>query len=304
MSNVNTSTNLDTLNPQTLFFNSHGKQCEASLFVPANKPLATIILAQGFGALWQFGTSNAIHAYVQAGYAVFAFNYRGFGESEGLPRQFINPFQQVEDWCAAIEHIKANTKLADKIILWGSSFSGGHVISSAAKVSGISAVLAQVPHCDSRSAFEHVGLKKSLSGLMHALIGSVTYLFRHEHCIAIVAEPNSGAAGLSYLGWKQAYLGMADTNLRWENKVPARCLLSGNGYNPIDTAEQISCPVFIAYGANDQGILMSDVEATAAKIDNCELWKFDGDHFDAYDGGCVNAEVIQRQLDFLAQQLK
>lgn len=303
MNNAQYTTNLAALNPQASFFKSNGTQCEASLFMPANTPTATVILAQGFGCLWQFGTSNAINAYVKAGYAVLAFNYRGFGESEGTPRQFINPFQQVEDWCAAIESVKANSDLPETIVLWGSSFSGGHVISSAAKVSGISAVLAQVPHCDSRSAFKHVGLKKSLSGLGHALMGKVSALFGREHCIAIVADPNSDAAGLSYPGWKDAYLSMVDSQLRWENKVPARALLSGNGYNPIDTVDQISCPVFIAYGAHDQGILMSDVEATAAKIIHCELWKFDGDHFDAYDGGKVNAEVIQRQLAFLKNHL-
>lgn len=293
-------------NKQALFFPSGSLQCEAYLFNPANSESpakATIILGQGFGCLWQFGCNNAIQSYTEAGYAVYAFNYRGFGESEGEPRQFINPHAQLEDWLAAIAFVKAHSDLPKPIVLWGSSFSGGHVISAAAATDGIAAVLAQVPHCDSRSAFKHVGLKKSLSGLTHAIIDSVTSLFGHQHSIAVVANPGERAAGLSYAGWKDAYLAMVDPICRWENKIPARCVLTGSDYNPIDTAEQIQCPVYIAYGEHDQGILISDVEATVAKIPDCENWKFDGDHFDVYDGGRVNEENIQRQLAFLQRCL-
>jgi len=291
---------------QALFFSSNNLQCEAYLFTPVDSGgnlaidvKATIILGQGFGCLWQFGCNTAIQSYVNAGYAVFAFNYRGFGESEGEPRQFINPHMQVEDWLAAIEFIKARDDLPGAIVLWGSSFSGGHVLTAAAACDGITAVLAQVPHCDSRSAFKHVGLKKSLSGLSHGLFGGLAALFGHEHSIAIVAEPGERAAGLSYAGWKQAYLGMVDSSCRWENKIPARCVLTGSDYNPIDTVERIGCPVYIAYGEYDQGILVSDVEATIKRIPNCQAWKFEGDHFDVYDGGKVNVENIQRQLTFL-----
>ena len=90
-------------NYSELRFNSKGLQCEAALFMPQEAPAATVICAPGFGALWQFGNSSAISAFQKAGYAVLAFNYRGFGDSEGLPRQFINPNEQLDDWLAAID---------------------------------------------------------------------------------------------------------------------------------------------------------------------------------------------------------
>lgn len=288
------------MNPQTLFFNSCGLQCEAGLFFPQSPEIkATIILAQGFGALWQFGTNNAINNYVDQGYAVLAFNYRGFGLSEGKPRQIINPHQQIEDWHNAIDYCLSIPELTNKkIVLWGSSFSGGHVLTVTANNPKVSAVLAQVPHCSSRSAFKHVGLKKSASGMFHAFIDKLHSAFGKIHHIAIVDKPNK-PAGLNYPGWADSYLSMIDNKMPWENKLPARSLLTAGNYNPIDTADKISCPVFIAYGEHDQGILVTDVEATIDKIQQCESWRFAGDHFEAYDGGSVNREVIDRQLSFL-----
>ena len=59
----------------------------------------------------------------------------------------------------------------------------------------------------------------------------------------------------------------------------------------------------MAYGDQDKGILMADVEATAAKITCCELWQFNGDHFDFYDNGKVNQRCIETQLAFLNHHL-
>ncbi len=286
-----------------LTFNSQGVQCEAALFMPQGNPSATVICAPGFGALWQFGNSTAITAFQKAGYAIFAFNYRGFGDSEGQPRQFINPTEQLKDWLAAINYVKTLGAVSKNIVLWGSSLSGGHVLSAAATVDGVNAVLAQVPHCSSRSAMQGANKVKLIATVMHALVDKLASVVGLRHRIAIVGDEHDGACGLSYPGWKKAYLSIVDDTANWQNAIPASSLLTAGNYNPIDTAEKINCPVFIAYGDKDRGILMSDVEATAAKITQCELWKFQGDHFDCYDNGKVNRQCIDKQLVFLSNLL-
>lgn len=290
-------------NYSEITFNSKGVLCEAALFMPQGEPIATVLCAPGFGALWQFGNSSAITAFQKAGYKVVAFNYRGFGDSEGLPRQFINPSEQLNDWLAAIDYVQSLESVSKKIILWGSSLSGGHVLSAAARANSVSAVIAQVPHCSSRSAMQGTNKMKMLATVMHALIDKLGSIVGIRHHIAIVGDEQDGTCGLSYPGWKKAYLNIVDDELNWQNAIPASSLLTAGNYNPIDTAEQIRCPVFMTYADKDRGILMSDVEATAAKISQCELWKFSGDHFDCYDNGKVNRQCIDKQLAFLSKHL-
>jgi dienelactone hydrolase len=52
------------------------------------------------------------------------------------------------DWRAALRHVRAQlTTRIDiaRIALWGTSFSGGHVLSTAAAIDGVACCIAQVP---------------------------------------------------------------------------------------------------------------------------------------------------------------
>ena len=78
--------------------------------------------------------------------AVLAFDYRHFGTSGGQPRQVINIRQQLEDYQAAIRFARSVEGVdPERIALWGTSLSGGHVIVVAATDPRIAAVVSQVP---------------------------------------------------------------------------------------------------------------------------------------------------------------
>ncbi len=54
-------------------------------------------MGHGFGAEWRFGTEETIHDFTTAGYAVFTFDYRYYGESSGQPRHLLNMKRQLAD---------------------------------------------------------------------------------------------------------------------------------------------------------------------------------------------------------------
>ena len=61
-----------------------------------------------------------------AGYASLILDYRGFGESDGLPRNMVVLKKQLEDYRSVIEWARARPELfqADKIVVMGSALSG------------------------------------------------------------------------------------------------------------------------------------------------------------------------------------
>ncbi len=89
-------------------FDSHGTTCHAWYFHGGGSPFAgergrpVVVMAHGFGGTKDSGLEPFARRLAAAGLAVFAFDYRGFGSSEGQPRQRVSMRGQVEDYRAAI----------------------------------------------------------------------------------------------------------------------------------------------------------------------------------------------------------
>ena len=152
---------------------SEGTRMAAEVFAPgaANAKLATIVMSHGWG-----GTAAALRpdaiAFARAGYFVVAFDYRGWGSSDArlilagkMPakqegkllvevkevREVVDPIDQTTDIMNAV-HWVAGEDLCDpaRIGLWGSSFSGGHVVYVAAREPRVKALVSQVGSMDAR----------------------------------------------------------------------------------------------------------------------------------------------------------
>ena len=127
-------------------FQSAGTRCAAWLFLPESggapgcPPI--VVMAHGFGAQREMRLPDFAERFVSQGLAALVFDYRCFGDSDGEPRNLIDPRRHLEDWNAAIDHARALPDLdASRLALWGTSFSGGHVLAVGSRVSGISAIV-------------------------------------------------------------------------------------------------------------------------------------------------------------------
>jgi fermentation-respiration switch protein FrsA (DUF1100 family) len=84
-------------------FGSHGVDCAGYLYRPAKArgTLPCVVLGHGTA-----GTMDRLFVYAEpfaaAGMAVLVFDYRGWGASDGQPRQVIDIGGQLDDWRAAI----------------------------------------------------------------------------------------------------------------------------------------------------------------------------------------------------------
>jgi dienelactone hydrolase len=103
-------------------------------------------MAHGFSAVKGQYLGEYAKVFAAAGFAVSVFDHAGFGASGGLPRQQVDPERQRRSYRDAITWIKNQPGIdASRTGIWGSSFSGGHVLAVSALDRRVKAVVAQVP---------------------------------------------------------------------------------------------------------------------------------------------------------------
>ncbi len=95
--------------PATVRFTSAGVRCSAWFFEATSDALATgagrpaVVMGHGLAGTKDSGLEPFARAFAAAGLDVLAFDYRGFGESDGTPRQRVRLVDQVADFHAAVD---------------------------------------------------------------------------------------------------------------------------------------------------------------------------------------------------------
>jgi pimeloyl-ACP methyl ester carboxylesterase len=267
-------------------FVSKGIRCDGDLLLPdgATRP-PVVIMGHGVATQKNFGLMPYAERFVKKNMAVFLFDYRTFGKSDGTPRQVVDPFRHLEDWKAAISHVRKIKDVdSNRIALWGSSFGGGHVIAIAADDYGITAVVSQVPHVSTLTLLT----TKSLPDIFRSAVYGMYDLIRaalgmSPHYSPVIARPGSFAimnTEESYDG----YMSIVGKDRKWENKLTSRAFIKILFYNPTNRAKRVKAPVLIMAEAHDSLVPLAAIKKCAAKIPKCELVVMDCNHFAPYTG--------------------
>ena len=118
------------------------------LYLPddASEPVATVVMAHGFSALKENYLDRYAEVYAVSGLGALVFDNRNFGASDGEPRQEIDPWQQIRDYRDAITYASGLDEVdGGRIGVWGSSYSGAHVLVLGAIDGRVKCVASQVP---------------------------------------------------------------------------------------------------------------------------------------------------------------
>jgi dienelactone hydrolase len=84
--------------------------------------------------------------FCEAGFCALVYDNRNLGASDGEPRQEIDPQAQIADYRHAITFARSLDEVdGDRIGIWGSSYSGAHVLVVGAIDRRVKCVVAQVP---------------------------------------------------------------------------------------------------------------------------------------------------------------
>src|SRR5438034_5209434 len=103
-------------------------------------------MAHGFSAVKEMYLDSFAEVFANAGLSALVFDNRNFGASDGEPRQEIDPWAQVRDYRHAITYAGTRSEVdRNRIGVWCSSYSGGHVLVVGAIDRRIKCVVSQVP---------------------------------------------------------------------------------------------------------------------------------------------------------------
>ena len=109
-------------------------------------PWPTVVMAHGFSAVKEMYLDRFAEAFAAAGLAALVFDTRNFGASEGEPRQESDPWRQIADYRDAITFALTRPETDGRRMgVWGSSYSGAHVLVLGATDRRIRCVASQVP---------------------------------------------------------------------------------------------------------------------------------------------------------------
>lgn len=297
---------------ETIGFDSHGTRCEASYLTAESDELTTprgrpcVVMGHGFGATRDAGLLPFAEQFAAAGSDVLVFDYRGFGTSEGKLRQDINHRKHRQDYHAAVAAARARKGVdPSRIALWGSSYSGGHVIVVAVQDPTIRAVISQGAAMDGLAALigtqKSGGPSKTLAMTGAALRDVAHAATRRAPVMIPVVGPVGSNAVISSPGAESGYQVIMGPTFR--NEMCARGVLRIALNRPVRSAPKITCPAFIVIAEEDNIAPVSAVHKVARLIGaKAEVLSFDSGHFDIYVNEIFDKSVAA-QVDFLRRVL-
>ena len=195
----------------------HVPASDDALAGPGGRP--AVVLAHGLGGTVDSGLVPFAERLAAAGLEALAFDYRGFGASGGSPRQTVSVAGQVADYRAALRAAAALPGVdPTRLVLWGVSLSGGHVLEVAAGRDDIAAVVSLTPLVNGAAAGRLALAHHSTASILRSTVAGVASRAGRRRTMPIVGRPGETAA-LSLEGHYDDYTALAGPT--WLNEVDA-----------------------------------------------------------------------------------
>jgi fermentation-respiration switch protein FrsA (DUF1100 family) len=139
-------------------FTSGGDTVRGHLYTPEGEgPFPIVVMAGGWCYVKELVQPYYAEAFVKVGCAALVFDYRRFGDSDGTPRQHLDPWDQIEDYKNAISYVETlDIADPDRIGVWGISYSGGHALIVGATDPRVKAVVSTIPVVDGQLNMQKV----------------------------------------------------------------------------------------------------------------------------------------------------
>jgi uncharacterized protein len=291
-------------------FTSGGLTCRGWFYEPENSTgdAPAIVMSHGFAAVKEQGLGEFAAAFASAGFAVLVFDYRYLGTSDGAERGRIIAQEQHDDLRAALAFLSAHRAVdANRIGIWGASFSGGHSLFLGALDPRVKAVVAMVPALDNAHSIIATGGRDRLLALLprlaaeHAMRNHSGAASPRVPVVAPDDQPCVFPTPDSY-AW---FMNSRATAPNWLDSTTAESIARMLEYQPIGFVDLIAPkPLLILAGLKDALIPIEQVRSAFARAgEPKKLVEFDGGHYDFFPGGRFHDQAASEAIDWFRAAL-
>ncbi|MGH8974255.1 MAG: alpha/beta hydrolase [Acidimicrobiia bacterium] len=279
-------------------FPSGSGSCAAWVFAPpepdggARRPC--VVMANGFSLTRHDGLPAYAERLAAAGATVLVFDYRHLGDSPGQPRQRFRKAAQLEDWRSAAAAARRLPQVdAERIVLWGFSFGGGHAVETAAADATIAATIALCPFLD--------GLVRVLATppkvAAWLVPRAVADLAGRHNLVPVTGQPGERAA-MPLPGEADGFAAVVPQDSPWRNEISPGLFATIAFHRPVMKAPKVRCPLWVGLGDHDISVSGKAVARLAARAPRAELHRYPYSHFEPFLGQAPD-KVAADQIDFL-----
>jgi uncharacterized protein len=290
-------------------FDADGVTLHGWLYTPdgSSGPAPAIVMSHGFSAVKEMYLDRFAETFANAGLAALVYDNRNFGASGGEPRQEIDPWAQVRDYRTAITYAATRPEVdADRIGIWGSSYSGGHVLVVGAIDRRVKCVACQVPLISGHANFRRLVRADFIPAFQAQFALDRAARFRGEPP-AMVPVVDADPLAPSALPTPDSHAWFTATHESrapsWRNEVTLRSVEMFTEYEPGTYLPWISpTPLLMCVAENDI-LTVADlaIEGFERAREPKRLVILPGGHFDAYVDGFELASAAA--VDWFTQHL-
>ena len=296
---------------ESIKFESKGVTCRGVLCKPSakNSNGAGIVIGHGLCGTVDAGLLPYAEAFAEAGFHALAFDYRGFGLSDGKKRQYVSAPDQIIDWKNAIQHLRRHQHVdAERIGLWGMSFSGGHVLHLGHEDPRIRAVVSQVPMVDPVLAM-NVGAywrgAKDTAAFMAQVMQRLKSRWYSKKVTMLKVAPD-GKGGPSVLAAAEAAVYPKLGGPTWRNEIHPDSFISGK----FDTnhaallTDDLTTPILLQMGSDDKSVSNEAIVNFARRCGPlAQFSTYQADHFTMLRKTKQRAAAILEAVGFYQKHL-
>jgi hypothetical protein len=282
-----------TLRQLDVEFASEGRTLRGWLVLPdAEPPVPGVVMSSGFAGVKEGFLGNPFHRVVaEAGIAVLLYDHANTGSSDGLPRQELDPELQQRGYLDAITFLSERDEVdRDRIGIWGTSYSGGHVLVVAACDRRVRCVVSQ--------AMTISGHRNLLRRHSPAAYEALRRSWADEHARLARGEAARTVPAFGEESESVRYQMERPVRERrsWRNEVTVRTWELYDGYEPGASIERITpTPLLMIVCLDDT---MTPVEDALAAYERAgapkQLVTVPGTHYAVYGGQFPRASEAAR----------
>jgi pimeloyl-ACP methyl ester carboxylesterase len=294
-----------------------GTLLEGWLIRPHSAHAPLVVMAPGLTGTKEGLLEPFAWRFAEAGIATLLFDYRCFGGSGGMPRHWVDLSRHRQDYEAALRYARDELSARGvidraRIALWGSSFSGGTALVTAAGDGDVRAVIAQGPYLETTPELQPKG-RNMVRYMFWCALDLLPFLppvyipvfGRPGEWVFAPSRENPSVRGFDPTQGARFWSALPKTYRGgWENRMLARMLANFDDVVPMNAIDALNVPLLLV-AAEDDDLIPIDLVKRAhdrAPAQVKQLVVLPCGHFDLYIGpeSERNREI---QAAFLAQQL-